>query len=392
MKTISLITRLTILSLALFVSTAASIASPRLVFVHNVEELYAAVNDPANVDTKLVLSPGIYLLSVNDPNNVPRPNLGRLELQEDMSLIGVEGERGAVVIDAANLPATSYQGGTIPLGAMRVGRGRNSIEWLTVRNTLFGFGNIVSGLAYDGTPHIRIAHIASTGGTYGLNIFNFGAGFAGKVLELDMIDNDLYENRRGIIQAGFRIGNFDGASGSVINVRMNGNRIWGNQQSFFLNRGTTAPTTNATVNVFSAGNRFFDNGAGLLIFGSLNASGNTVNFDSYGDRFVNNDADTTFDKGGLAIVGGEKFNSPLENLSNNNTVNVSLWGCRLSGNGSYDLATIGARSTQPAVGNPGENNRVTVTLHGIGRQPFVELFANVIPANPATTNTVTVIR
>jgi hypothetical protein len=373
------------LVLAIFVLSVSSIvAAAASIQVNNVEELYTAVNDSANVDTDLILAPGTYLLSVNGPGGVPRPNRGRLELQENMSLIGLEGDRGAVVIDAAGLPATSYQGSVIPLGAIRLGRGSNSLEWLTVRNAIGGQGNIVSGLAYSGTPYIRIAHIASTGSLNGLSMFNFGPDFSGKTLELDIIDNDLHTNTLGLRQ-GFRIGNFAGATGSVINVRLRGNRVFGNQFSLIINnRGV-----NATINVDSAGNRYYDNGNGLAVLGGYNANGNTIRLEGRGDRYLDNNTGSILDKGGLVIVGGE--NTTVANASNNNTVIVSLWGCRFSGNELWDLAAIGARANPEVIGDPGTNNHVTLTLAGVGSSPFVEFFANTIPGG-ATDNTVTVIR
>ena len=107
--------------LALFVSlTLAQSISAQLINVDNVEALYAAVNDPANVGATIALAPGTYILTVNDPQDTPRPNRGRLDLQEDMSLIGVKGDRSAVVIDAFNLPASSYTGSPGPHAAVRL--------------------------------------------------------------------------------------------------------------------------------------------------------------------------------------------------------------------------------------------------------------------------------
>src|SRR5688572_27443064 len=100
------------------------------VVVFNVDQLYAAINDPQNAGRQVVASPGVYMLSATDSNGVPRPNGGRLEFQEDMSLMGVAGDRSAVVINGINLPSSSLAGGLVPLGAIRLGRGRNSVEWL----------------------------------------------------------------------------------------------------------------------------------------------------------------------------------------------------------------------------------------------------------------------
>ena len=87
-------------------STAASAGSA--VYVTDVEQLYAAVDNPANMGATVVLAPGIYQLSPTDPAGIDRTNLGRLELQKDMSLYGVAGDRAAVVIDAGALLQPSF--------------------------------------------------------------------------------------------------------------------------------------------------------------------------------------------------------------------------------------------------------------------------------------------
>ena len=57
--------------------------------VTNVEQLYAAVNDPANAGAVILLSPGRYVLSTTNGAGSTRPNSGRLEFQRDMSLYGI---------------------------------------------------------------------------------------------------------------------------------------------------------------------------------------------------------------------------------------------------------------------------------------------------------------
>ena len=37
-------------------------------FVHNIEELYSAVNNPLNAGNQIVIAPGVYMLSVNAPD------------------------------------------------------------------------------------------------------------------------------------------------------------------------------------------------------------------------------------------------------------------------------------------------------------------------------------
>ncbi|MDQ3750334.1 MAG: hypothetical protein M3367_15175, partial [Acidobacteriota bacterium] len=149
--------------------TKFSFVSLAVVNVTNIEELYAAVNNSANAGNQIVLAPGVYLLSVNDPNGAARPNSGRLELQENMSLRGVVGDRGAVIIDAINLPLSSLNlgPGVALTGAIRMGRGTNTIEWLTARNAVNGLANIGTELASTAT-NIRVAHVASTNSQRGL--------------------------------------------------------------------------------------------------------------------------------------------------------------------------------------------------------------------------------
>jgi hypothetical protein len=361
--------------------------------VSDIEGLYAAVNNPANTGATIVLAPGVYKLSLNGPGGVLRQNGGRLELQEDMSLVGVVNDRSAVVIDAIDLPENSYLGGGAPLtGAIRIGRGRNSIEWLTVRNAVLGSAGIETDLIWPGTAYLWIAHIASTQNARGLDVRNFGPSASGAATEVDLIDNDFFNNTFGMAE-GIRIGNFQGATGSTVKVRMSGNRSYGNQTGRLI---VNNRAINSTIEVVSNGNRFYENGAGTVIAGGLSsnatpANGNSIVFQAHGDHFVDNRAFGVFDKGGLVIVGGE--NTSIPNGTSNNTVNVQLWGCLISNNQLWDLAAIGARSASEAIGSPGINNHVTVNVTG-GRPvvPFVEFSVDSIPADPNSSNSATIIR
>lgn len=358
--------------------------------VSNVEELYAAVNDSQNAGRRVVLSAGVYALSPLDGNGQPWPNGGRLEFQEDMSLIGVKGDRSAVVIDAINLPAASFPAGPVPLGAIRLGRGRNAVEWLTVRDVRTGHANIVTGLTYSGTPHVRIAHVASSGSGYGISIFNFGPAFSGKTIEVDIVDCDLFEGAIAL-RGGFRIGNFAGANGSVVNARLIGNRVFGNQYSFFINNGGI----NSTMNVVSVGNRYFDNTAGLLIVGGINgAANNTINYFGSFDRFEDNTRTITGleDRGGLYVIGGDRI-VMLPAGTTSNTVNATLFANRFSGNSYADLIAFGGRSIQPQFISTVTDNRANLRLIGMPRRPdVVEVFADSVPDDPSTGNSVTVCR
>ena len=372
----------------------ASAIDAQSVSVGSVEDLYSAANNPANAGATLVLAPGVYKLSVNDPNGNPRPNKGRLELQENMSLLGTVNDRSAVVIDAADLPLASFQTPALS-GAIRIGRGTNSIEWLTVKNAVNGTANIETDLIWPGTAYVRIAHIASINSLRGLDVRNFGAAAAGAVIEADVVDNDMSGHllRQG---EGMRFGNNLGATGASVIARLSGNRSFNNVQGMLLENNRTDL---ARVSVTSSGDRFFENGAGTIILAGLGfltvaANQNVIDFEARGTRFEDNNSSTPFDRGGLFIVGGE--NTSFPNGTNNNTVHVGLWGCRFSNNQMVDLAGIGARSNPESIGLPGVNDRVTIEIHGEGsgkgRWQQVEFFANSLPTDPNTTNSVTVIR
>lgn len=196
---------------------------------------------------------------------------------------------------------------------------------------------------------------------------------------------------------GIRIGNFQGARDSTVNVRMSGNLLWGQKQGrLIVDNGAEE----STINVFSFGNRFFSNGAGTIIAGGLSqnnteADGNTINFEAFGDQFVGNTNATEFDHGGLVVLGLENV-SPATGGGSNNTVNIALWGCRMSDNELSDLYGVGARSNfgaTPADPSLSQNNHVTIVMlgDGNGRSQPVEFFAHSLPGPPNYGNSVTVI-
>lgn len=243
------------------------------------------------------------------------------------------------------------------------------------------------------TAYIRIAHIISTGNARGIDVRNFGPTAAGRTIEAEIVDNDLYNNTLGLSE-GFRFTNIQGAHGGIIFAAISGNRSSGNQQGLLLANNRS---NNATISVNSSGDRFFENGAGTIIIGGLSSSstlanGNTINFTAHGSSFQNNNGFTNFDRGGLVVLGGENISIP--NGTSNNTVNVELVGCRLSNNQLYDIGAFGARSNPIFVGPPGTNNRVVIALRGISRnQPPINIVtANSIPEFRNSGNSVTVIR
>ena len=377
-------------------------ATAQTIAVANIEELYGAVNNPANAGSTIVLAPGIYALSASDPYGMPRPKGGRIELQPDMSLHGVEGDRNAVVVDAIGLPAASFPQtangvATGPNAAVRLGLGHNALEWITVRDAVAAQANIDSGLQPrdPGTAYIRIAHVASTGSTRGLNVLNFGPASSGQTIEADIVDCYFFDNDLNLSEA-VRMGNFQGARGSTVNVRMSGNVSFGQKQGRLI---VNNRAIGSTVSVVSSGNRFYGNGAGTIIVGGLSsnntrADGNSIDFESHGDQFIDNTAESEFDHGGLVVLGTEDTSDA--GGGSNNTVNVRLWGDRMLGNDTWDLAGIGARSLSLETAPLSQNNRVRIEIHGDGNgrgkwQP-VEFFADSVPGGPSYGNSITVLR
>jgi hypothetical protein len=254
--------------------------------VATLEELYTAVNNAANAGSQVVIAPGTYLLSTMEPGGAARPNGGRLELQQNMALRGIVGDRGAVVIDAANLPASSY---TVPLpntGAIRAGKGTNAVEWLTIKNATGGGAGIIVHLSEPGTTFVRIAHCVSTVSQRGIDIRNVASGAVGYVIQAEIVDNDLFLHR-GTTAQGIRIVNSAGVSGNSVTAHLNGNRIFDSQVGLLAQ--SIGGTNGASVSVYSSGDRFYDNGGGVIIGGGFTSSSNsTTNFSAVGSVIENN--------------------------------------------------------------------------------------------------------
>lgn len=189
------------------VASSESVVLQKIVIpISDVEQLYAAVNNPSNSGKLLRLNPGTYVLSVNDPSGNPRPNGGRLELQQDMSLSGVSNNRSAVVIDASGLPNSSFVVAFGRTGPVRIGRGNNSIEWLTILGNDRAAGGIETDLIGTPTTQIRVAHVVSGGSLRGVDVRNIGASMIGRRIDAEIVDNECF----GIVE-GLRILNTNGA-------------------------------------------------------------------------------------------------------------------------------------------------------------------------------------
>lgn len=373
-------------------------ASAKLINVSNLNQLYDAINNPENTASRLVLSPGVYILSAG------YPNAGRLELLENMKLQGQPGHPEQVIIDASQLPATSFNP---PLnfpaartGAIRMGRGSNAIEWLTVKgnSSAQALSVIDTDLLWTGVSHVVVAHSIVTGGRIGIDIRNAGTASAKRILEAEIDDNEIFEN---LVQQGqgLEIQNANGASGAVVRAKLKGNYIHGNKvgmRSFNTNANNTN-TDNGTITIQSTNDRFEENGIGLYINAALNQATNTtcnsnsIRFEGHGTSIRDNQgtlppAPETTPPCGLYAVGG---NAVSTGQASNNRLEMDLWGCIISGNhGAADIVAYGAYSSLAAPA--GINNAVVIQLYGVSQKP-TDISTPSWPIEPAGTNTVSIV-
>jgi hypothetical protein len=355
--------------------------------VADVEQLYAEVNNPENSGKMIRLNAGTYVLSVNDPSGAPRPNGGRLEFQQDMSLSGVSNNRSAVVIDASGLPNASFLIAFGRTGPIRIGRGENSIEWLTILGNDRAAGGIETDLTGTPTTKIKVAHVVSGGSLRGVDVRNIGATMIGRRIDAEIFDNECF----GIVE-GIRLVNTNGANQGQIYADLRGNRAHDFYIGLLVNNNRC---TSGVVEVKSHGDKFEGNGLGGLIIGGAAATGtsvsNSTTFEAHGSKFINNTGpiDPSFnDAGGLLVLGADAFGP---DVTFNNTLTVRFWGTKVSGNQNIDFQAFGSRSLAdpPVLG--GTNNHAVVELHGVSKQ--IEVVAiDSSPEDPNNTNTVTVIR
>ncbi len=357
------------------------------ILVCNIEELYAAVNDSANSGKKILLNAGTYVLSVNDSSGAPRPNGGRLQLQLDMSLSGVCNNRSAAVIDASGLPNASFLVAFGRTGPVRIGRGENSIEWLTILGNEFAAGGIETDLIGTPTTEIKVAHVVSGGSLRGIDVRNIGATMVGRRIDAEIIDNECF----GIVE-GIRIVNTNGVNQGHIHAELRNN--WAHDFYFGIIVNNNR-CTSSIVEVTSHADRFEGNGLGGLIIGGTAATGtsvsNSTTFEAHGSKFINNTGpvDPNFnDAGGLLVLGADAFGP---DMTFDNSVTVRLWGTKVYGNQNIDFQAFGSRSlaNPPVLG--GTDNHAVIELHGISKRIDVVAIDS-FPEDPNHTNTVTVVR
>jgi hypothetical protein len=372
--------------------------------VSNVTGLYIAVNDSANAGSRLVLAPGTYTL---DPNH---PNAGRLELLQDMSLEGQPGHPELVIIDGSALPATSFLLPPRPsfpgigrTGVIRIGNGSNALEWLTVigQPTTNAYSVIESDLITTPVTHVRVAHCIITGGQIGINIRNRDPESNGRIIEAEILYDELKDNLAGFGQ-GIGIFNARDVTGAVIRATLRGNYVHGNRMGI---RAFNVVANQCIIDIQSTDDQFEENGLGLALLGAFNeyptytAHNNLVSFEAHGTTIRNNmgapsppSGSVQLIPGGIYASGGQVSANSLPGTSSGNKLEINLWGCSFDGNlGPYDINAFGARSTYPSANPAGINNKVNIHLNGISVNATVNAVQS-FPTEPAGTNIVSVFR
>jgi hypothetical protein len=166
-----------------------------------------------------------------------------------------------------------------------VGRGFNAIEWLKV------IGNpnrqplsvIETDLIGDGVAHVRIAHTIITSGRIGIHIRNVGKASVSRVIEAEIVDNEIDSNLvsdPGTQQGqGIVVQNVNGASNAIIRVTMNGNNVHGNiigMRVFNNNGGANTNTDNASISIQSNTDKFNENDLGIYMSGGFNSNSGLI--------------------------------------------------------------------------------------------------------------------
>lgn len=374
------------------------------IHVTSLDELYSAVNDPENAGTEVVLTPGTYLL------NAAYPNAGRLELQTDMTLRGQPGNSEAVLIDESMLPAASYLTSAVSTGGVRLGRGTNVLEWLSVKGgtlSVNAFAVIAVDLASTETS-IKISHVKvySNGTRIGIDLRNRLSEHAGRKIYAELAHNEItgFTSSLGFALAVF---NVNSATGAVIKLNMKENHVHGNKIGLITNNGAFNRTMeNGIIEIISQADLLEKNGCALDPTGGGNqaattfANNNSTTIKMFGSTIRNNNPPGVPElqpvngalAGGVYAVGG--FNSVNNiagyNRASNNKMKLEFYGCDISNNNGADIYAYGAWCF-PAAVLAGTNNILDIYLHGRSANASLVVTPSE-PAEPSGTNVVNVYR
>lgn len=367
------------------------------IYVSNVNELYTAINDPENSGGTIVLNEGTYMLSAAYPKS------GRLELQNNMSLVGQPGQPGSVIIDISALPLSSFNlPGTINrTGAVRMGDGNNSIEWITFQNDpAHAVRSLIqTDIVTTSTAPVRIAHCIIKGSSIGISILNRDPIASGRVIEAEIEDNEIKDNTVPQFGAGIQIQNTT-TNNATIKVKLSRNEIRGNKAGVLIFNSTSQ---GCKLEARSYDDKIENNGIGMVLNGGVILLGtaptlhNSLRFEGYATTIRNNIGTPVppfvFPSTGIHTAAAQSlppFDVP--GTSHFNEVEINLNGCLVEGNGGVaQINAYGAHSFYPSATPAGTNNKTNLYLRGISSNVSVNSI-NSLPSEAAGTNIVNVYR
>jgi hypothetical protein len=370
------------------------------IHVSNIDQLYAAINDNDNEGATIVLAPGLYMLSQHYPNG------GRLEFLHDMTITGQPGKTEDVIIDASNLPNASFFPPPIPgipgnmrTGAVRMGNGKNAIEWLTLQNN--PLHNIRALIQTDivATPltQIRIAHTIIKGSSMGVSILNNTFLASGRIIEATLEDNEIKDNTILIFGTAIQIQNYNAANDASIFVTLRRNHIHGNKSGIVAFNGSTE---RSAINIKSYNDIIENNGIGLTLNGgfmgnSLATLNNSVQFDAYSSKIKNNVGTPApphlYPACGIFATAGHAFPPfGLPGDVHHNLLNVRFYSCTIQDNaGHAQILGYGGSSFYPLPTPVGNYNTTNIYLHGTSANVSVDAIPS-LPLEAISTNTINV--
>ncbi len=389
---------------------AHAVTTTRVVGVATVEELYAAVNDPANAGAVIDLAPGSYVL---DPS---RPNGGTLVLQPGMALVGhneyVDRDGDGVwdplgsdpeifadpatetVIDGGRLGENEPSGGVI-----RTGRD-NSVEKLTLK------GNPEAPAVIKVIPERAAGGIAAKvtdciigGARRGIQVFHGGPDFSGFRSSVTIEGNIIRHNRAGFgfgihIQQAF-------VAGAAWKAQLRNNRFYDNRVGLFVE---TASSQTSEITVLSTANVYERNAVGIVLIGgrdlrsSEGSNDNRTSFVSVGDAIWSN---VGVDGGGILAVAGLRDGTATSG-NDNNDVRLELLGTRFvtgagpqNGDGANrrDVLIFAAlgNGVDPLIAGTGNTVEILVRHATSDGAQGAFSFVDSDPPDPTQSNTVNVL-
>ncbi len=374
--------------------TSANISSKlkakKKIYVSDLDGLYAAVNNPGNAGTDVILAAGTYVLNASYPNG------GRLELQMDMSLRGKPGHIDAVLIDQSSLPFASFRlSPTVSVAGIRMGRGTNSLEWLSIKGGSL-IANPLSVVEPDllGTKTIvEISHVNldCNGSRIGILLRNRLDEHANRIVFASIKHCEIF-GATNAVGAGISLQNR--ISGSQINLGTTGNYVHGNRIGLLIfNGGLSNSIDNCSAQVVSLADRIEGNGCGIDPSGGTNASAatyannNSVTLNMFSSTIKDNNPNPGLLPTNGALPGGVYAAAGYGTNVSNNSMILKFWNCNISNNNATDFYAYGAWSTTATIA--GTNNLLKVYLFGISANATVDAVAS-IPAEPGGTNVVSV--